>query len=135
MNNFHDFVSTTLADRKIEEAEVALIRDQLYADGRLDLDDVKLLVELYCGATERCPAFDALFFSVLEEVILEDGEVQTAEQFYLLKMVYSDRVITDHERQFLRSLRDKVIRVSPEFDMLCEDALNAPSTNWSVGGS
>ena len=102
MNNFHDFVSTTLADRKIEEAEVALIRDQLYRDGRLDLDAVKLLVELYCGANERCPAFDALFFSVLEEVILEDGEVQTAEQFYLLKMVYSDREITEHERQFLR---------------------------------
>ena len=61
----------------------------------LNLDDVKLLVQLYCEADHRCPAFEDLFFDVLEEVLLEDGQIQPAEQFYLLKMLYSDRKICE----------------------------------------
>jgi hypothetical protein len=127
-------VSATLADGKIDESEVPLIRQYLYEDGHLNLDDVKVLVELYCHATEYCPEFEDLFFSVLESVMLEDGEIQPVEQYYLLKMVYSDRVIRDREREFLVNLRQKATGTTPEFDALCEEALKAHPTQWSVGG-
>jgi len=134
MSDFHQFVSATLADNKIGDAEVPLIRDHLYQDGRLDLDDVKLLVELYCGATDYCSAFEDLFFFVLEEVFLADGEIQPSEQYYLLKMLYSDREIRDREKDFLLKLKETASHTTPEFEALCEEALQAHPTGWSVGG-
>ena len=134
MSSFHQFISTVLADKTIDDSKVPLIRERIYEDGRLDLDDVKLLVELYCGALEYCPAFEDLFFSVLEEVILADGQIQPSEQFYLLKMVYSDRVVRDREREFLLKLRKSVTSVSPDFEALCNTVMAAPATNWELGG-
>ncbi|HUT90701.1 MAG TPA: hypothetical protein VMY37_14455 [Thermoguttaceae bacterium] len=134
MSDFHQFVSSMLADKRIHETEVGRIREYLDQDGRLDLDDVRLLVELYCGAVETCPAFEDLFFSVLEEVILADGEIQPGEQFYLLKMLYSDHEIRDREREFLSKLRRTAKRTTPEFEALCDEALTAHPTAWSVGG-
>ena len=135
MSKFHQFVSTTLADRRIDEPEVPLIRDYLYEDGRLDLEDVKLLVELYCGATDYCPAFEDLFFSVLEQVILADGDIHPGEQYYLLKMLYADREIRDREKDFLRKLKQSAKITTPEFEALCDEAFHAHPTAWSVGGS
>ena len=134
MTRLQDFLAQKLSDRQISDAEVPAIRERLHADGQLNLDDVKLLIELYCEADRRSPAFEDLFFEVLDEVLLEDGRIQPAEQFYLLKMVYSDRKICDRERQFLRSLRKRASHPTPEFEALCETALAAPSRNWSVGG-
>ena len=134
MSHFNQFVSKMLADRQLDEEDVSQVRQMLYQDGRLNLDDVRSLIELYCSADRRSPAFDNLFFSVLEQVLLEDGEVQLSEQFYLLKMLYSDRQVNDTERYFLRRLQNKAARSTPEFERLCETAFNSPSTNWDVGG-
>lgn len=125
---------TVLADGTVDDQELDGIRQAVAFDGRLELDDVKLLVDLYCGARQRSAAFEELFFEVLEKVLLSDGEVDPAEQFYLLKMLYSDRVITERERQFLLRLKRKMRHVSPEFDALCDEALAAPATGWDVGG-
>lgn len=134
MSTFHEFVAETLSDKRIDDQEVALIRDRLCQDGWLDLDDVKLLVEFYCSARDRSPAFEDLFFQVLEKVFLADGEIGPSEQFYLLKMLYSDREIHQREREFLLKLRRGVSRVTPEFDALCKEALQAHPTDWDVGG-
>ena len=87
------------------------------------------------NARQYCRAFEDLFFEVLEQVILADGEVQPSEQFYLLKMIYSDRVIRDRERDFLVKLRQTATITTPDFEALCDEALTAHSTAWSVGGS
>jgi hypothetical protein len=134
MSRLNDFLANNLADRKITDAEVPAIRERVHADGQLNLDDVKLLVELYCTADQRCAAFDEFFFEVLEDVLLEDGEIQPSEQFYLLKMLYSDREIRQPERQFLQNIRRRVKNCPPEFEALCETALAAPARGWNVGG-
>jgi hypothetical protein len=134
MSRLHDFVATTLADRQITDDELPLIREKIYADGELSLGDVKLLIELYCGSDEPSPLFSRLLFAVLEEVFLADGELSPSEQFYLLKLLYSDRVVRDSEREFLKKLRSKLKSRSPEFESLYETAMNAPARNWSVGG-
>ncbi len=134
MSTFYEIVSTMLADKKIDDSEVPAIREHIHQDGRLDLDDVKLLVELYCGATEYCDAFEDLFFSVLEEVFLADGRIQPSEQFYLLKMLYSDRKITEREKAFLLNLKQSADHTTADFDALCDEALQAHPTEWSVGG-
>jgi uncharacterized tellurite resistance protein B-like protein len=134
MSRMHEIVSTMIADRTISDAEVAQIREIVNQDGKLDLDDVKLLVELYTQAEQRSAAFEDLFFTVLEQAILLDGEVQPSEQYYLLRMIYSDREIRPREIEFLKRLRKSLKRRSPELEALCDTALAAPATNWDVGG-
>jgi hypothetical protein len=133
MGQFHDFVSTTLSDGRITESEVPLIEAELRRDGRLDIEDVKLLVELYCNAKEYCMSFESLFFQVLEQVVLEDGEIEPSEQYYLLKMVYSDRVVRDAEKQFLAKIRDRVSSIAPGFAELCNEAMLTQSGVSCVG--
>ena len=81
-----------------------------------------------------CPAFEDLFFDVLEKAILADGRIQASEQFYLLKLLYSDREIRDREKDFLLKLKREARQTTPEFDALCDEALQAHPTAWSVGG-
>jgi hypothetical protein len=133
MGQFHDFVSTTLSDGRITESEVPLIEAEIWRNGRLDIEDVKLLVELYCHAREYCPSFEQLFFQVLEQVILQDGEIQPSEQYYLLRMIYSDRVVRDVEKQFLAKIRGRVSSIDPGFAELCDEVMLAESGVSSVG--
>jgi hypothetical protein len=134
VNGTYQFLADLLADKRIDETEVPVIREYVFRDGQVNLEDVRLLVELYCEARQRCPEFDDLFFDVLEKAILSDGEIQPAEEFYLLKMLYSDREVHHREREFLMHLRNRAKRTTPEFDALCREALVAPATGWDVGG-
>jgi hypothetical protein len=135
MAELHRVLSKLLDDEQITVNEVALIREHIERDGRLDLDDVKFLVELLSGAKQVCPEFDELFFPILKEVILQDGRIAQDEQFYLLKMLYADGHLRDSERRFLEELRDGSVERTPQFEALCEEALLAPATNWDVGGA
>ncbi|NQT17509.1 MAG: TerB family tellurite resistance protein [Planctomycetes bacterium] len=134
MPNLYQLRAELLADERITDSEVEIIRDHIAEDGELDLDDVKFLVELLSDAREVCSAFDELFFPVLKEVILEDGRIGQDEQFYLLKMLYSDGHIRPSEKQFLVELSEEALEVTPEFEALCEEAFAAHPTNWDVGG-
>jgi len=134
MGRLHQFRELLLQDGKITDDEVEVIRQYIQQDGQLDLDDVKLLVELQSEAAEVSPAFDDLFFPALKQVILADGRVGLDEQFFLLKMLYSDGRVRHREKQFLMELRREAREVTPEFEALCEEAFAAPETNWNVGG-
>ena len=133
MPSLRELHAALLEDGKITDTEVGIIRDYIQRDGRLDLDDMKFLVELLSDAHQVCPAFDELFFPALKKIVLRDGRVGQAEQFYLLKMLYSDGRVRPSEKQFLLELRDELQEVTPEFDALCETALAADPTNWDLG--
>ena len=134
MANLYQLHSELLKDNKITDDEVAIVRNHIEEDGQLDLNDVKFLVGLLSSAQEVCPAFDDLFFPVLKDVLLADGKVGMDEQFYLLKMLYSDGHVRDREREFLFDLREELDEVSPEFDALCDQILTVPAQGWSLGG-
>jgi hypothetical protein len=134
MSRLQELRANVLKDRKITQTEVDFIRDYVEQDGRLDLDDVKVLVELLTEATEVCAEFDELFFPALKQVVLADGRIGCDEQFYLLKMLYADGHVRDSERNFLVELRREAVETTPEFDSLCETAAKAASRNWDLGG-
>ena len=134
MSNLYKLRSKLLADGRITDCEVQVIADYIRHDGQLDLDDVKFLVELLSEAREVCAAFDELFFPLLKQVILEDGQIGQDEQFYVLKMLYSDGHIRESEKQFLMQLREEADEVTPEFESLGNEAMAAHATDWSVGG-
>ncbi len=134
MANLYRLQSELLKDHKITDDEVAIIRDYIEEDGQLDLDDVKFLVGLLSGAHDVCAAFDDLFFPVLKQVLLADGRISMDEQFYLLKMLYSDGHVRDCEREFLFELRGQLAETTPEFEALCDQILTVPARGWSLGG-
>ena len=127
MANIYRLREQLLRDQRITEDEVAVIREFIERDGKLDLDDVRFLVDLLSDAREVCSAFDDLFFPVLREVILADGRVGLDEHFYLLKMLYSNGQIRQRERQFLSELRAAVEQASPELDALCAEVGEVPA--------
>ena len=135
MANLNQLRSQLLNDRKITEKDVEVIRAHVWEDGCLDLSDVRFLVELLSDADEVCPEFDELFFPLLKRVVLADGRVGYDEQFYLLKMLYSDGHVRESERRFLQELLRDATEVAPELQALCDTALAADSRCWGVGGS
>ncbi len=134
MQRIGELVSTILADETICQNDLEVIGEAVVQDGKLDLDDVKLLTELYVNARERDPAFDGVFFDTLEHVMLADAAIDPSEQLYLLKMIYSDNVILPREREFLTKIRGSMTQPNPDFERLYENVMAAPSTNWCVGG-
>lgn len=134
MARLHQLLERLLTDRRITDDEVEAIREFMAEDGELDLADVKFLVQVLSEARSVCPAFDELFFPILERVVLADGEIGRDEQFYLLKMLYTKGHIRDSERRFLTRLRQQATAFPAEFDELFEIALQAPATGWSVDG-
>lgn len=131
MSQFHQLLEHIQADGRISEEEALLIGEHLVADGTVNNDDVKLLVELYCHTATRSPAFDKLFFSTLEGVFLADGQITPSEEFYLLKMLYSDRQVTQSERDFLQKLRQQVPHKSASFEALVQSA-TSPCGNCAM---
>jgi hypothetical protein len=109
------FIDSVLSHPVITEEEVERIREELHKDGHLNLADVKLVVELYCGATKFPPSFRDLLFATLEEVLLADGGIEPTEQFYLLKMICGLK-FDDEARQFVRRLRGKLSGCTAELD-------------------
>jgi hypothetical protein len=134
MNRLQELRRHVLQDRQISRSEVAVIRDYIDQDGELNLQDMKVLVELLSDADDVCPEFDELFFPAMRKIVLQDGRIGEDEQFYLLKMLYSDGHIRESEKSFLTELCRDAREVSPEFEALCETALGAHATNWDVGG-
>ena len=135
MASDHEVVRHILADQRIDEGELQQLCEHVYRNGAPSLDDVRLLVELYTGVASLSEAFEDFFYGVLNKVIMADGEILLGEQFYLLKVIYSDRIIRPRELAFLRELRSEAKHVTPDFEQLCQHAFQAPATNWSVGGA
>jgi len=134
MSNLYQLHEKLLADRKITEAEVDVIRDYIDSNGQLDLEDMKFLVNLLSEAKEVCADFDALFFPALKKIVLADGQIRPDEQFFLLKMLYSDGVVREIEKKFLRELHCEAKEITPEFEALCNQAFATDGTDWDVGG-
>lgn len=111
-------------DLHVGDADVALIREYLPADGTLDADDLMVLAELRSEARTACAAFDRLFFPAFKAHLLADGTISRHEQFLLLRLLYGGGGIDDTERRFLVELRKELAEVTPEFDELCQLALS-----------
>jgi hypothetical protein len=134
MGRLYQLRSQLLQNGKITDQDVAVIRNYLQGKAAPDIEDVRFLVELLGDAREVSPSYDELFFPILKEVLLADGRIGLDEQFYLLKMLYSDGHVRESEKQFLQELRREAKETTPEFEALCKEALSAHPTNWSVGG-
>jgi len=135
MTTYRLLANRIIDKRKITDAEVDRLCSFVYRDHTPNLEDVRELTSIYVALVTVNEKFEKFFFGALKQIILEDGEIQPAEQFYLLKLLYSDRAIRPVELEFLRELKRDARVTSPEFNELCNAAFQASATNWDVGGT
>ena len=69
MASYHEVVQHILADQKISDSELRLLCDHVYRNGAPNLEDVKLLVELYTGIGKPSEAFENFFYGVMKKVV------------------------------------------------------------------
>jgi hypothetical protein len=106
-------LAAILADGEIDEAEVKVLRKELWADGEIDTDEVKFLIELRNEAQKRArarnaevnPKFEQLFFKAIEQNVLKDGKIDTREANWLRNMLFADGKIDANEKKFLTRIK------------------------------
>ncbi len=122
-------ISALLADGVIDDAEVKVIKKQLYADGQIDRQEVEFLIELRNEAQKRAKgqplsaAFENLFFKAISDNVLQDGEISGKEANWLRKMLFADGKIDDGEKKFLKKLKGAATKTSPLFEALYNECV------------
>ena len=122
-------VDVLLADGVIDDNEVKILRKHLYEDGKIDKKEVEFLADLRDQAQKKLkggplsPGFEKFFFKAVEDYILEDGEISTAEANWLQKMLWADGKIDDGEKKFLTGLKKKATNDNKAFNALYEDCM------------
>src|SRR5205085_6493694 len=82
-------LSAFLADGVIDETEVKILKKELWADGKIDKDEVEFLIDLRNLAQKKAkkeglrPAFERLFFKAIEENVMADGTIDDEEARWL----------------------------------------------------
>lgn len=124
-------MSLVLADGEVDDAEVRVLRKELWADGVIDKDEVNFLIELRNAAQKKAktkkievnPAFERAFFKAIEENVLKDGTIDAREAKWLREMLFADGKIDDNEKKFLTKIKKGATKTSPVFDKLYEEAM------------
>ena len=97
-------VDAILADGKIDDDEIKVLRKHLYEDGKIDKKEVEFLIELRnkaqkkAGITPVNPKFETFFFKAISDNVLADGKIDGGEANWLRKMLFADGKIDDNEK-------------------------------------
>jgi hypothetical protein len=126
MVNLREIEERVLASGRVEGHDLELLRQVLYADGKIDRKDADFLVELHKRVRNRNPAFEQFFYKTIKEHILADGRVGPKKTAWLRQMLFDDGKIDDEERKFLHQLKGEAAEVSPEFEELFKEAAKQP---------
>jgi uncharacterized tellurite resistance protein B-like protein len=123
-------VQVLLADGVIDDAEVKILRKELWADGKIDKEEVDFLIELRNAAQKKAkrgelrPAFENLFFKAIEENVMADGVIDAKEAAWLRKMLFADGKIDAREKKFLQRIKKAAKKVSPAFQALYDECMS-----------
>jgi hypothetical protein len=124
-------IAALLADGKIDDTEVKVIKKELYADGKIDKKEVEFLIDLRNAAQKKAKggnlraSFENLFFKAIQDNVLEDGVISGKEAAWLRKMLFADGKIDDNEKKFLKKLKASATKTSPAFDALYKECVGA----------
>jgi hypothetical protein len=120
-------MAAILADGKIDEAEVKVLKKELYADGKIDKDEVLFLIELRSVAQKKAkkeellPVFEKFFFKAVSDNVLDNGRISARETHWLREAIFADKKIDAGEFEFINSLNKKAKEKNPEFVALVEE--------------
>ncbi|HKI33020.1 MAG TPA: hypothetical protein VKA46_14310 [Gemmataceae bacterium] len=124
-------MAAILADGVIDDAEVKLLKKELFGDKQIDNEERDFLIALRNAAQKKAaggelnPAFEKFFFLAIENNVLADGVIDADEANWLQKLIFADKKVDDNEKKFLARLKKGATQTSPEFDALCAKCLGA----------
>jgi uncharacterized membrane protein YebE (DUF533 family) len=124
-------IAALLADGKIDDAEVKVIKKELYADGKIDKSEVGFLIDLRNAAQKKAAggalstAFENLFFKAISDNVLQDGVISTKEANWLRKMLFADGKIDEGEKKFMKKLKAGATKTSAAFDALYAECVGS----------
>lgn len=117
-------VELCLADGKIDETEVKVIKKALYEDGKIQQSEAQFLIDLRGLAQKKAkgrkltPAFETFFFKALSDAVLDNGYISAKEATLLRKAIFADGKVEDSEVRFMKRLKSSARKTSPQFDRL-----------------
>jgi uncharacterized membrane protein YebE (DUF533 family) len=123
-------IAAFLADGKIDETEVKVLRKELYADGKVRHDEMNFLIELRNLAQKKAkakkeellPAFQKFFFKAVEDSVLDNDRISEEETRLLRTALFVDGKVDANELKFLEGLKKKSKdNVHPEFTKFYEE--------------
>jgi len=107
-----------LADGRIDDAETRIVRKELFADRKIDKEELEFLNELRNKAKKVTSSFTKLFLDGVKNHMLADGVIDDAEARWLRKSIFADGKVDADEVKLLKDLKRAAKRVSKEFDKL-----------------
>lgn len=123
-------MSAILSDGKVDEGEIKILQKELKgADGKIDAEGVKFLLELRVAAHKKAKgsgevvneAFEKFFFKVITENVLKDGKVDAKDAGWLRAHLFTDKKVDDKQWEFISSVNKKAKTKSAEFERLFTD--------------
>jgi uncharacterized tellurite resistance protein B-like protein len=122
-------VELCLADGKIDETEVKIIKKALYEDGKIQQKEAEFLIELRSLAQKRAkgraltPSFEIFFFKALQDSVLDNNYISAKEATLLRKAIFADGKVEDSEKRFMKRLKTAARKTSPQFDRLYKEVV------------
>ena len=114
-----------LSDGRIDLKETAIIREEIFADGRVDKSELEFLFNLRRDAESCVQAFQEMFFQAVKKHMLADGVISAAEAKWLRKMIFADGTVDEDEKKLMQGLKQEARDVSPEFQKLYDEIMKA----------
>jgi hypothetical protein len=110
---------------------VKILKKELWADGKIDQDEVEFLIDLRNLAQKKAKAknkrlkasFEKLFFKAVEQNVMADGTIDAEEARWLRAMLFADKKIDANEKKFLVRLKKAAKSTSPAFERLYAECM------------
>src|SRR3954470_12259517 len=97
-------LASILADGTIDETEVKILRKELYADGKIDKQELDFLIDLRNQAQKKAkgqdlhPAFEKLFFEVIQNRVVNNGVIGKDGVNLLRTVIMADKKVDEGEK-------------------------------------
>jgi uncharacterized tellurite resistance protein B-like protein len=133
MPSLREIGERLVANGRVEGHEVRLLRELLYADGKIDRGEADFLVVVHKRVSQRSHQFEQFFYDTIKRHILQDGRIDAEEVEWLRQMIDHDGRLEDEERTFLEQLKGEAEQAGPEFEALYEESMKRPA-EWRTSG-
>jgi hypothetical protein len=134
MTSLREIEERVVANGRVEGHEVRLLRERLYADGKIDRDEADFLVVVHKRTGHHSDQFQQFYYDAIKRHILEDGRITAEETEWIRQMIERDETLEDEERRFLEQLRGEAREVSPEFEAFYQGCMKRPPERHTAGG-
>jgi hypothetical protein len=114
-----------LSDGRIDLKETTIIREEIFADDKVDRSELEFLFALRKEAESCVQAFTDLFFAAVKKHMLSDGAISAAEAKWLRKMIFADGSLDEDEKKLMQALKQEARDLSPEFNQLYDECMKA----------